>query len=156
MQLNATEILTGHIEEVFDELADFARAERAAMDRGISVERLDALGAPDAGVKWKIGFFARGRDREAEMEVTKFTRPTLIRYEGQVGGLVFETNVACRVADSNATEVTVSTKLRAKSMSARVLLQSLKIARRRVQKRFRKSIRTLLREVESKRMQAAR
>ncbi|MDJ0858709.1 MAG: SRPBCC family protein [Dinoroseobacter sp.] len=156
MQLNTTEILTGHIEDVFDALSDFARAERAAMSRGISVERLDALGAPGEGVKWRIGFFARGRDREAEMEVTKFTRPTALRYEGHVGGLFFETNVACRVADSNATEVTVAIKLRAKSMSARVLLQSLKIARRRVQQRFRKSIRNILREVEASRSSVAR
>ncbi|MEM8579623.1 MAG: SRPBCC family protein [Pseudomonadota bacterium] len=154
MQLSTTEILTGHIEEVFEALSDFPRAERAAMARGVTVERLDALGVPSAGVKWRLGFFARGRDRQAEMEVTKFTRPTVIRFEGHVGGLLFETSVACRVADSNATEVTVATKLRAKSMSARVLVQSLKIARTRIAQRYRKSIRRILREVEQSRTSA--
>jgi hypothetical protein len=150
MQMSTTEVLHGHIEKVFEALCDFPAAERAAMDRGVTVQRLDALGAAAEGVRWTLGFFARGRDREAEIELTKFTRPTLMRYEGHVGGLLFEATVACRVADSNATEVTVTTKLRARSMSAKVLIQSMKLARARVVQRYRKAIRRQLREVEAR------
>jgi hypothetical protein len=151
MQLNVTEILTGHIEEVFGALSDFPAAERAALDAGVKVRRLDAHAAPTEGMRWQVGFYARGRDREAEIELVKYTRPTLIRYEGHVGGLHFETDVACRVVDSNATEVSVSTKLRARSMPARVLIQSMKLARRRVVQRYRNNVRRILRKVEARR-----
>lgn len=151
MQLTATEILTGHIEEVFVSLTDFSAAEKTALERGVNIRRLDALAEPGVGVRWQIDFFARGRERRAEIEVVKLTKPTSLKYEGHVGGLLFETNVACRVLDSNATEVTVITKLRARSMSARVLIQSMKIARRRVVKRYRQSVRRVLRDVEARR-----
>ncbi|WP_425091455.1 hypothetical protein [Tropicimonas sp. S265A] len=150
MQLRSTEILHGHIEDVFAALSDFAAAEAAAMERGLDVQRRDALGTPGEGMQWKVAFFARGRDREAEFELVKYTRPTGMRYEGHVGGLLFETSVACRVLDSNSTEVTVSTKLRARSMSAKVLLQSMKLARGRVVQRYRKGVRRLLHQVESR------
>lgn len=152
MQFSTTEILTGHIEDIFAALADFSAAERAAMERGVQIRRLDALSEPGEGVTWQVDFFARGRDRQAEIEVTKFTKPTTLRYEGHVGGLMFETNIACRVADSNATEVTVMTKLRARSMSSRVLLHSMKLGRRKIVKRYRKAVRKLLSEVEARRV----
>lgn len=151
MQISTSEILTGYIEDVFDALSDFSAAERAALARGLDVKRLDAMEKPGAGVQWQIDFFARGRDRRAEIEVVKFTRPTVLQYQGNVGGLLFETSVACRVADSNATEVTVTTKLRARSMSARVFVQSMKLARRKVVKKYRQSVRRLLQDVEIRR-----
>jgi len=150
MQINASETLKGHIEEIFDALSDFAPAEQAAMDRGMRVERLDALAAPAAGMRWKIGFFARGREREADVELVKTTRPTFMQFEGKVGGLFFQSNISCRVADTDATEVTVVTKLKPQAMTARMLVQSLKLARRRVNRRYKMALGRLLRDVESR------
>lgn len=150
MQFRASEVVTGSIDAVFAQLSDMAQHERDALDKGIEVARLDKLPRPAPGMQWRIPFHARGRDRVAEVELVKFTAPTGMRFEGRVNGLLFESDMDCRVLDPEATEVTITTKLRAKSIPAKVILQSMKLARPSLNKQYRKRVRKSMRLLEDR------
>lgn len=150
MQFKTSEAVTGPIDVVFDALSDMTRHEREALARGLKVERLDALPQPAPGMRWRVPFHAKGRDRVAEIELVKLARPTGMRFEGRVQGLLIEADVDCRVLDAEATEVTVTTKLRAKSISAKVILQSMKLARPSLAKQYRQRVRKSLQKLEDR------
>jgi hypothetical protein len=155
MQFKASETVTGGIDAVFAAISDLAHYERKALDAGLAVRRLDKLPAPAPGMQWEVPFRAKGRDRVAEVELVRRDAPTRMRFEGRVQGLLFEADLDCRVLDADATEVTVTTKLRAKSITAKVLLQSMKLARSTLNKRYRKRVRKALRELEDRLQQSA-
>ncbi|MDD9718346.1 SRPBCC family protein [Dinoroseobacter sp. PD6] len=150
MQFRASEVVTGPIDLVFAGLSDMAHYERDALARGVQVERLDNLPRPAPGMQWRVPFRAKGRDRVAEFALVKLAAPTGMRFEGRVQGLFFESDFDCRVLDPDATEVTITTKLRAKSISAKVILQSMKLARASLAKQYRKRVRKSLRELEDR------
>jgi hypothetical protein len=150
MQFRTTETVTGGIDAVFACMSDLVFYERKALDAGLAVRRLDKLPAPAPGMQWEVPFRARGRDRVAEIELVKLDAPMRMRFEGRVQGLLFEADMDCRVLDADATEVTVTTKLRAKSITAKVLLQSMKLARTTLNKRYRKRVRKALRDLEGR------
>lgn len=150
MQFRASETVTGGIDRVHALVSDMAYYERRALEAGLEVQRLDKLPAPAPGMQWRIPFRAKGRDRVADIELVKLSVPTTLRFEGKVQGLLFEAVVDCRVLDPEATEVTVSTKLRAKSITAKVLMQSMKLARTTLNERYRKRVRKVLRDLEDR------
>ncbi|WP_424965446.1 SRPBCC family protein [Dinoroseobacter sp. S375] len=150
MQFKASEVVTGPVEDVFAGLSDMAHYERMALENGIEVKRLDKLPRPGPGMRWQIPFRARGRDRIAEMTLVTLHAPQKMRFEGAVQGLQFEVDVLAEALDPNATEITVATKTRAKSITAKVLLQSMKLARDSLNKGYRQRVRKALRQLEDR------
>ncbi|MEM1079775.1 MAG: SRPBCC family protein [Pseudomonadota bacterium] len=150
MQFKASEVVTGPVEDVFAYLSDVAYYERTALDTGVEVKRLDKLPRPGPGMRWQIPFRARGRDRIAEVTMVTLHPPQKMRFEGAVQGLHFEIDVQAEALDPNATEVTVATKTRAKSITAKVLLQSMKLARDSLNKGYRQRVRKALRQLEDR------
>lgn len=136
MKFSTKEDIGAPIGQVFDALSDFDGFERAALRRGADVQRTDALSTPAAGMGWTAKFSYRGRARQVDIRLDRFDRPTLLAFSGASsqaeGTLVLELMELSR----NRTRLTVGLEVRPKTITARLFIQSLKLAKARVKKRF--------------------
>lgn len=136
MKFTTKEDIDCPIAHVFAQAADFAGFERQAMRRGAEVRKRDQLAQPGLGSAWDIAFKFRNRDRNLKAEVTSWDPPngySVTSATSGIDGAVVIELVALSVA---RTRLTVSIDLEPRTLGARLLVQSLKLARGTLQRRF--------------------
>lgn len=149
MKFSTREDIEAPIDYVFAQISDFAAFERRAMRHGADVAR-----RPDEAVAqgtiWDIKFNFRGRDRKAEAKLTLLDQPQAITIESASDGLDASTEVELVALSQTRTRVLVSFDLRAKTLTARLLLQSLKLAKTKMTKRFNARVLDFAEEIEDR------
>lgn len=135
MKLSTREDIEAPIAYVFQRVSDFERFERRAMRQGADVSRR-AEGLVEIGMIWDIAFEFRGRSRKAQAELTGMETQHAIEIISRSDGLTAVTQVETVALSGTRTRVLVSCDLRAKTLTARLLLQSLKLAKTKLTKRF--------------------
>lgn len=136
MEFQAKEDIEAPIDKVFAILSDVNGMERQALRRGIKVRRTTPEEAPDAGMRWNAGFKFRGRDMTADVLLSRFEPPEALAFEGQSGGLETAFDVDLTALSPGRTRMSVTAMLSPKTLSARLLVQSLKLAKGRVTRKF--------------------
>jgi len=135
MKLSAREDIEAPIAFVFQRVSDFARFERRAMRQGADVSRRSE-GMAEIGMIWDVVFDFRGRSRKVQAELTRLESQHAIEIISQSDGLTAVTQVETVALSGTRTRVLVSCDMRAKTLTARLLLQSLKLAKAKLTKRF--------------------
>ncbi len=135
MKLSTREDIEAPISYVYGRISDFAHFERRAMRQGIEVSRR-AEGDARVGTIWDIAFAFRGRPRKVQAELTKLDPDQAVEVDSQSDGLTAKTQIELIALSATRTRVLVSFDMRAKTMTARLLLQSLKLAKAKITKRF--------------------
>ena len=135
MKFSTREDIEAPVDYVFAQVSDFAAFERRAMRQGADVTRRED-GPIAQGAIWDISFQFRGRDRSVLAELTQIDVPTLLSIDSASDGLNAVTEVELIALSQTRTRVLVSFDLRAKTLTARLLLQSLKLAKTKMTKRF--------------------
>lgn len=150
MKLTTRQDIEAPLAQVWQTVADFEAWERAAMRRGVEVERTDALRAPAAGMGWKARFRYRGKERRIEINLTRLEAPHHL--DMKVGSPVVEGDVVVELIEMAArrTRMHISTELRPLSLGARLFLQSLRLARARIDRKFNSRAAQLAREIEAR------
>lgn len=136
MKLNTRQDVEAPIAFVHAQMADFEMWERAALRRGAEVMRDHPDRAVGPGTVWDTRFRFRGRERQV--------RITLLRHDpGQhmafkAVGPSAEANMTLDLVELGAkrTRVVVSVAITPRTLAARLFLQGLKLAGKRVQQRF--------------------
>ena len=136
MNFSTREDVEAPIDQVFDMVCEFETHERAAMRRGADVQRLDGLKAPGKGMKWRANFMMRGKERKVEIEVTTFDQPNELGLTSTSPGLEGTGQVQLIALSKTRTRLTLEFEVSATTLSARLLLQSLKLAKSTLNKRF--------------------
>lgn len=134
-------------EFVFRRLTDFARHEREALARGVKVKRLDGKAEPGVGAAWDIAFNYRGKPRELRAEITGWTPPEKVRIDARTGGLDLRIAVDVVALSARLTRVNVSVNLMPRTISARLLVQSLRLARGTVTGRLQTRLKQMADEI---------
>ncbi|WP_372886086.1 SRPBCC family protein [Shimia sp.] len=150
MKLSSKENIEVPIEQVFDMLTDFDRHERSAMRRGAEVQRTDSLGVPGVGSSWNIGFSFRGKDRKAKLAVTEFDRPYEMTLEAEMQGMDSTVNLQLVALSKTLTRLNVTVEMAAQTLSARLMVQSFKLAKGSLSKRFDSRLATQARDMEDR------
>lgn len=149
MELTAREDIEAPLDRVFAALTDFESVERQALRRGVDVQRLsgDAIG-PTEGMSWRAVFSYRGKRRSADITLAEYTPPEQMVFETVSGGLNI-TMVLDIVALSRArTRIGARVVLAPKTLSARLMVQSLKLAKGGLDRRFKDRVSVLAKELE--------
>ncbi len=136
MKFSAREDISAPIDQVFEALCDFEGFERQAMRRGIDVQRVDQLTRPGAGMLWDIAFVMRGRKREVKLELTKFEAPNEMAFDGKSAGIDADFVIELMALSRSRTRMSVALDIAPLNLSARLLVQSLKLAKSNLSKRF--------------------
>lgn len=148
MQFTTQQDVEAPIAFVFQKVSDFTRFERQAMRRGADVQRRDSLPRPGVGMIWRITFAFRGKDRNLRAEITSFDPPNGFEIATKSGGITGQTRVDLIALSRGRTRIDLTTELAATTLPARLLLQSLKLARGNLSRRLDARVEGYAREIE--------
>lgn len=140
MKFSTNEDIEAPINAVFEMFCDFEAFERMAMRRGADVQRMDALAAPGVGMTWRAAFEMRGKPREIELEIVTFERPHEILLEGTSPGMLSTTRFDMIALSRSRTRVHVELEIKPLNLSARLLIQSLKLAKNSLTRKFKQRV----------------
>ena len=140
MKFSTKEDIDAPIDAVFDMLCEFDQFERAAMRRGAEVQRVDQLAEPGAGMLWEAAFDMRGKRRALQVEMDRFERPTEMKLETRSQGLTGDMSFYLVALSRSRTRIMVALDLKPQNLSARLLVQSLKLAKNALTKKFKKRV----------------
>ena len=136
MKLSTREDINAPIDAVFEMLCDFEGFERSAMRRGAEVQRVDTLASPGVGMTWQAVFNLRGKKREIEVEMVTFDKPSEIVLESTSPGLIGQMAFELIALSRNSTRVLVELEVKPLNLSARLLVQSMKLAKASLTKKY--------------------
>ena len=140
MKFSTKEDIEVPIEACFDMVTDFEVYERAGLRRGADVVRVDSLRQPGVGAAWNVKADFRGRTRKFDIEVAEYDAPSKINVGAQSGGMLAGVLVELVALSPNRTRMRVELDVKPKTLSARLLLQSAKLARNRLNKRYKNRV----------------
>jgi hypothetical protein len=155
MQFTAKEDIEAPIDRVFATLSDFENYERAAMRRGAEVVRTDNLRAPGVGMSWQTQFKLRGRDRNVALKLVRLDAPQALQVDFASPSIEGEMVIDLLAMSRNRTRMTLAIELRPKTLSARLMVQSLKLARANITKRFALRVAEFAKDIEDRMRGAA-
>ena len=150
MKFNSREDIEAPIDHVFGALSDFDGFERQALRRGAEVQRQDPYGKPGVGSEWQMRFSFRGKRREVAARMIEFDAPNGYRAETDSGGIDGLVSLDLVALSPRSTRMQISIDLKPRSLSARLLIQSLKFAKSNLTKRFSNRIWQMAQDIETK------
>lgn len=150
MKFVAHEDVEAPIEFVFDQVSDFAAIERSVLRRGAEVQRVDDLEETRPGMKWDAAFDLRGKRREMQMELTELDRPNgmvIASRSPNMGGQMVLDLVAL---SRSRTRINVEIDMTPRTLAAKLLVQSMKLAKGNLTKRFRQRVAGYAKDLEDR------
>ena len=135
---------------VHQTLTDFSMWERAAMRRGAEVSRTDTLRQPAAGMAWASKFTYRGKERNIAVTLTEWDAPLHLAFAGHATTIEAQARVELLEMSAKRTRLLVTMEVTPKTLGARLFLQSLRLARARVDRKFQTRIAQFAREIETR------
>ena len=136
MKFSSKEDIEAPIEDVFALLSEFETFERSAIRRGIDVQRMTDISTPRAGITWHVQFNLRGKKRKLDLVMAEYDRPNTMRIDARSPGLDGYMSLDLLALSQKRTRMAVALELKPKTLSARLLVQSFKLAKSNLTKRF--------------------
>lgn len=140
MKFSGKEDIEAPIDQVFALISDFETLEGAAVNRGVEVERLTTLVPARAGISWRAKFRFRGRGRETTVTVQDYDDPNRIRFSYASASFSGHFLVELNATAANRTRMSVSMEFAPLNLTARLIVQSLRLAKSRLNKRFKQRL----------------
>lgn len=150
MQFNAKEDVEAPIDFVFEQLSDFQSFERSALRRGAEVQRIDTKRNIGPGMAWDAAFKLRGRRREIQIELTEYDPPNGMVVSSRSPAMGGHFKVDLVALSRGRTRMSFEIDLKPKTLSSRLLVQSLKLARSNLSRRFRNRVAGFAEELEDR------
>lgn len=150
MELKAREDIEAPVEHVFAEITDFAALERLVMRRGGDVSLLEGPVPPEIGARWEVRFRLRGKNRRVVSELDRLDPGLGLT----VGFTSPNINGQCRVdlvaLSPGRTRLAITIESRPISIAAKLLAQSLRLGRGRIERRLRTAVATYAEDVAAR------
>lgn len=117
----------------FERFSDFTRYEQAARGYGADIRRVQGFTKVTEGVSWRGSAVIRGKTRGVEATVKRLARPETAQIETVVGGMNVVVDLDFDELAPEKTLVRATAKLKATTLGARLILQTVKLARKKIQ-----------------------
>ncbi len=150
MKFSTKEDVEAPVQAVFDMLCDFESFERAALRRGAVVQRADTMHQPGVGMTWNAVFPLRGKRRELTLEMVTFDRPNEMVIDSMSQGLAGQMSFELMPLSRNSTRVLVALEIKPLTLSARLWVQSLKLAKTTLTKKYKDRVAEYARGMEER------
>ncbi|MCF3974562.1 hypothetical protein [Paracoccus salsus] len=138
-------------EDLFGVVGDFGRIERMLMCRGAHVCRIDPTQEPGTGMGWQIDFDWRGRPRSLRLEVTRHDRPERLSMAGMSDALDINIDATVIALSRTRSRLIFETDLRPRNMKARLMLQTAKLAKPQLDRKFDRRVAQFLSDMHAAR-----
>ncbi len=138
------------IDFVWAELTDFEAWERMAIRRGTEIMRTDRMTQKGAGMTWALSFTFRGQLRKATLALPLMTAPERLTVSAQSKLVDITTAVALTDLTSTRTRIEVKTEIKPRTIAARLYIQGMKLARKKVERQYSNRVSQLAVEIEDR------
>ncbi|MEX0340079.1 MAG: SRPBCC family protein [Arenibacterium sp.] len=136
MQFAAKEDIEAPIDAVFAMLSEYETFERSAIRRGIEVMRIGEHDRIEVGMGWNTRFVMRGKQRSLRLELTQYDPSSTMRFEATSASINATMLVDLLSLSQKRTRLGLVLDLKPQTLSARLLAQSLKLARANLTRRY--------------------
>lgn len=136
MKLSTRQDIEAPVDVVFAALSDFVAFERAALRRGVEITRIDALTEPSPGMSWALVFTWRGKRRRAICTLHDYAPPAAMHLGAEGDGLDLTLALGLMALSRGRSRLGVELELRPRSLTARLLLQTARLGKARLMRRF--------------------
>jgi uncharacterized protein YndB with AHSA1/START domain len=150
MQFSSKEDIDVPIEQVFRSLSEFELFERSAIRRGIDVRRLTEIQELQRGAAWQADFRMRGKPRQLMLELVEYDPPTLILFSAVSQGLEAKLVVDLVALSPGRTRMAIVLNIVPRTLSARLMVQSLRLAKSNLNKRFKLKVAEYAKSLEDR------
>lgn len=134
---------------VFAYLTDFDLWERSAMRRGAQVERTDHLALASVGMSWAASFPYRGKTRNLTASVLQLSALTNLKIGMQSRAIEGNLNVDLVEMSAKRTRIHVIFEVTPRNLTARLFIQSLRLARAKVDRKYAVRIAQVVSDIEA-------
>lgn len=148
MRFASKQDIEAPIDALFQILSDFEAWERAVMRRGVELERKDKLRQAAPGMRWSARFLYRGKTRDLDVELTQLDPSTLMRFAGVSNALEGVVSVELMELGAKRTRLSCVIDITPRSLTARIFIQSLRLARAKLDRKFDQRIALLAGDIE--------
>lgn len=136
MRFTTKQDIEAPLDFVFRTMTDFEAWERSAMRRGVEVERTDKLTRPGTGMSWASRFSYRGKQRAIELRLVGLEPPATLAFAAQSNAVEGTAKLELMEMSARRTRLHVVVEVSPRSLAARLFLQSLRLARGRIDRKF--------------------
>lgn len=136
MKFSTREDIDAPIERVFAALTDFDHFAGILRSRGTRVTRTDRIAGPAAGMAWTADPEIRGKRRAVVASITEFADGKGYVVTSATSGLDCVATVDLTAITTDRTLLQVTFEIRPATISGRILLQPLKLAKASLNEKF--------------------
>ncbi|MEM1272202.1 MAG: SRPBCC family protein [Pseudomonadota bacterium] len=148
MKLKVSDDAECPVDLVYAGITDFARIESELRDHGVHINRIGKWDRPEIGAAWAGRGEIRSKMRRIDAKITAMEPGRMFEVEAKIGGLRVAHETRLVPLGERVTRINITTDLRPDTLSARLLLQSLKLARGRVLDRMQRRLASDIRRIE--------
>lgn len=149
MKLSTREDIEAPIETVHAAVTDFAAIERQLKKRGVDIGHDPATPLAGVGRRWQARASWRGREYRIVSELVSIDEARGYAIMSTTGGVECRTVVELIAQSKTRTRILVSLDLRPTTLSSRLLIQSLRLAKGRLSHRLESRVSDFARRVEN-------
>ena len=150
MKFSTKEDVEAPLAAVFSAVSDFELFEKAALRRGAQVLRSDQFTRPQAGMGWQVQFTYRGKARRVAVQLEDFECPNRLRFLGGSAALDGEVVIDLVSLGPRRTRMSVEFEVKPRTIATRLFLQSMRLAKARLTRRFRLRVNDFARAIETR------
>lgn len=154
MKLTAKQDISAPADQVFRLLSDHRAWERIAIRRGAEVRRLDSLKETGtgmvAGMEWHARFAFRGRRRDVHITLVDYQPPARLGFAAETSLYVGALGIDVLRMSPGRSRVHVAIEVKPKTLAARLMLQSLRLAKSRLERRLHRRLVQLANDMENR------
>lgn len=145
MELNIKQDFDAPIEYIFERMTDFEAHEKRALLADVVINSKTAT--PDAST-WNVTFEWRGKERNAEIEVSEIIKNEHMSVVAASPNLFAEADLKFLSLSPLLTRIRLKSTLKSKTLKARLMIQSARIAKKSIEKRLQNRLGGLAAELE--------
>lgn len=150
MKLTAREDIFAPTDAVFEQLVDARALEHGVLRRGLDLKRSNNGDQLTEGEELSTTFRFRGRKRDISGRIREMRRPEHIVFDARTGGMELVSVVNLVPLSPQHTRIDLTINLKPKTLSARLLVQSLKLTRSTVDRKMKRRLREFAKTLEKR------
>lgn len=140
MKFKVAEDVDAPIGFVFERMTDFSQFEADVKRRGADLRRVGNWTQIAEGVQWRGAVQVRGKTRKIEAELAELVPNESAKVDITVGGMEAVYQMAFIALSPEVTRVATELDLKPRTLTARLIIQTLKLARGRVVRRMTRNL----------------
>lgn len=147
MKFVAIEDIAAPASHVWTRITDFDRFEKRIAGKAGRVERIPS-GPVQQGTTWTGRANFNGKMRDAKVALQKLDPERAMVLSGGTEGMEITIDIELDALSATSSRLTVTTEAKARTLAARLLLQSARLARQTLAKRYKGRVAAFAEEIE--------